>query len=350
MKQENISISSSEKLGLFSNIATMLGAGIPILETIDSLLEDAKGNQRKFLQALRDDLVQGKRIYSSLAKFPGIFDKVTVNIVRAAEEAGTLDVTLKDLKVNIQRDIEFTDKIKGALAYPVLIIIVFFGVFIMILTFVVPKIASVFGRMSVDLPLPTKIMIALSNFLLTYTIPTIILFLLFVAAIVVLYKRNKRAMLNALSSLPLIRKLVKHIDLTRFTRSLYLLLNAGIPITNAIELTEDVVLRNEVRLAIRHIKEIVLGGDKFSKGLKDHKEIFPSIVIKISEAGERSGSLERSMQDASEYLDYEVSSTLRTITTLLEPLLLVVAGILIGGMMLAIVSPIYNLIGQVGSR
>ncbi|MBI4079244.1 MAG: type II secretion system F family protein [Candidatus Levybacteria bacterium] len=350
MKLERISLSSSEKLGLLSNISTMLEAGIPILEVIDSLLEDSKGNQQKFLQTLREDLIQGKRLYLSFGKFPAVFDKVTVNIIRASEEAGTLDITLKDLKKNIQRDIEFIDKVKAALIYPIMIVIVFVGVLLMILIFVVPKISSVFSRLNVDLPLPTKIMIALSNTLIAYAIPVVVVTIAAIIGFIILYKHNKKFMLGALSSLPLIQKLVKNIDLTRFTRSLYLLLNAGLPITSALELTEDVVLKKEVYAAIKHTKETVLGGAKLSKGFKDKREIFPSIVIKIAEAGERSGSLEKSMQDASEYLDYEVTNTLKTITTLLEPLLLVVAGSLIGGMMLTIVSPIYNLIGQVGGR
>jgi type II secretory pathway component PulF len=148
----------------------MLSAGIPILETIESLLEDAKGNQRKLLQTLREDLVQGQHMYFTFAKFPKIFDNVTVNIIKASEGAGTLDVTLKDVTQNIRKEVEFNDKIRSALIYPFFIMGVFVAVMLVILIVVVPKISTVFSRLNVELPLPTKIMIFVSNLLLNYTV------------------------------------------------------------------------------------------------------------------------------------------------------------------------------------
>lgn len=350
IKTEKISLSGNDKLSLVSNLSTMLTAGIPILETVDSLLEDAKGNQRKLLQIIRDNLMQGKHMYVSFSRFPEIFDKVTVNIVKASEEAGTLDVALKDLKSSIKKDMEFNDRIKSALFYPMFILLVFAGVLLMILTVVVPKISTVFLRLNIDLPLPTQILIFTSNVLLTYTIPVIVGFLLLIAGIVYGYKKNKRLFLSTLFKLPLIAHLAKEIDLTRFSHSMYLLLNAGIPITAALELTEEVVMKKEVSVAIRHAKEVVSSGRKLSQAFKDSRSIYPSIMIKITEAGEKTGSLEKSMEDTSEYLDYQVAKTLKTVTALIEPIMLVFVGVLVGGMMLAIIAPIYNLIGQVGSR
>lgn len=350
MKTDHISISSNEKIGLISNISTMLSAGIPILETVDSLLEDAKGNQKKLLDVLRADLVQGQQVHVSFSKFPRIFDKVTINIVKASEEAGTLDQTLKDLKDTIKKEMEFTDRIKSALIYPMFIMAVFVGVMLMILTVVVPKISTVFSRMNVVLPLPTRIMIAMSDALLHYTIPVIIGTCIVVGGTIIFFKKNKRLVIRFLVSLPLISTLAMQIDLTHFARSLYLLLNAGLPITAALELTEEVVTKKNVARAIHHAREVVASGKKLSSAFKDSKQIFPSIMIKVTEAGEKSGSLDKSMQDASEYLDYQVSGTLKTITSLIEPIMLVGVGAMIGGMMLAIIAPIYGLIGQVGNR
>lgn len=347
---EHITLSGNDKLALVSNLATMLSAGIPILETVDSLLEDAKGNQKKLFQVMREDLMQGKRIYTSLAKFPDVFDKVTINIVKASEEAGTLDVTLTDLKKSIKKDMEFSDKIKSALFYPIFIMVVFVGVLLMILVVVIPKIASVFSHLNVVLPLPTKILIFVSGILLHYTIPVIVVFLLIIGSIFFFYKRNSRAFIQVFFSFPVLSHLAKEIDLMRFTHSLYLLLNAGIPITTALDLTRDVVTKRDISEAISHTIEVVSSGRKLSQGLKDRKNLFPSIMIKIAEAGERTGSLEKSMEDVSVFLDYQVSKTLQTLTALMEPVMLVIVGVLIGGMMLAIIAPIYNLISQVGNR
>ncbi len=349
-KVEKISLSTSEKIAIISNFSTMLSAGISILEAVDSLLEDAKGNQKKVLQTLREDLVQGKRVFESFAKFPNIFDRVTISIIKAAEEAGNLDNTLKDLRDNIKKESEFLDKIKAALTYPVLIMFVFVGVLLMILIVVIPKISLVFSRLKVDLPLPTRILIFVSNIMLKYTIPVIAVIVIAVVGLVLLYRTNKKLMLGALFSLPLISNLVKQIDLVRFTRSLFYLLSSGIPIVTALELSQDVVLRKDISQIIKQSKEMIISGKKLSEGLKTSKGKIPSIMIKIIEAGEKSGSLDKSLKDISDYLDYEVAGTLQTLTTLLEPIMLVMVGIVVGGMMLAIIGPIYSLIGQVGRR
>lgn len=350
MNTKFISISNSEKLGLISNFATMLNAGLSVLEIVDSLLEDSKGNQKKLLEVLREDLVQGGHISSSFEKFPKVFDKITINLIKAAEEGGTLDVTLTDLKVGFKKETEFRDKIRAALTYPAFILIVFIGVLFMILSVVVPKIATVFLQLNVPLPLPTQILIFLSDLILKQTIFITTLGIILLALFIFMYITQKQLLLNIFLSFPLISNLARQIDLTRFSRSIYLLLNAGIPIAAALELSQEVVLKKEVSNAIIKSKEMVLSGNKLSEGLKLAKNIFPSIMIKITEAGEKSGSLDKSMQDASEYLDYQVSTTLRTLTSLLEPIMLIVVGVIVGGMMLAIISPIYGLIGQVGAR
>ena len=350
MNTKSISISNSEKLGLISNFATMLTAGLSVLEIVDSLIEDSKGNQKKLLEVLREDLMQGSHISASFEKFPKIFDKITINLIKAAEEGGTLDVTLTDLKDNIRKETEFRDKIKAALTYPAFILIVFVAVLFMILVVVVPKISTVFLRLNISLPLPTQILIFLSDLILKQTLLLAMGGVILIAIFVFMYRAQKQLLLSILLSFPLVSTLARQIDLTRFSRSLYLLLTAGIPISGALELTQEVVVKREVSRAIQKSKEMVISGNKLSEGLKATKNIFPSIIIKITEAGEKSGSLDKSMQDASEYLDYQVTTTLRTLTSLLEPIMLIVVGVIVGGMMLAIISPIYGLIGQVGPR
>lgn len=350
MRTENITLSNNDKLGILSDLGTMLSAGIPLLESVDALLEDAKGNHKKFLEVLREDLTQGKHVYFTFSKFPNVFSRVTTSIVKASEEAGTLDVTLKDLKENLKKDMEFSDKVKSALVYPLFIVFVFLAVLLMILIVVVPKISSVFSRLKVDLPLPTKILIFISNLLLNQTIPVIVGLISFSVLAFLVYKKQKKLLLNIVFKFPILSSLGKDIDLTRFSRSLFLLLNAGIPITSALELTENVVVNRDVELAVKKAKEAVAAGRKLSEGFKGNRKIFPSMAIRITEAGERSGSLDKSMSEISDFLDYQVSMKLKTTTALLEPILLVAIGGLVGGMMLAIIAPIYGLIGQVGSH
>ncbi len=350
MDTKKLSLPTKDKIALFDNLSTMLGAGISILEAVDSLLEDSKGNPKKLLSELRQDLTQGKQVYASFERFPNTFDKVTINIIRASEEAGTLDVALKDIKKHIQKEMEFLDKIRSAMIYPIVIMVVFFLVMLLILIFVMPKLASVFGRMDVELPLPTKILMFLSDLIIHNTIPLIIGIVLVIVGFILLYLKKRAFVLRIFFSLPLISGLIKQIDIARFTRSMALLLSSGLTITNALELCEEIVWRRDMQKLVAHTQKSVLSGKRFAEGIRDGKGLIPMIVIKLVEAGEKTGSLDKAMQDVSEHMDYEVQRSLNTLTTLLEPVMLLFIGIVVGGMMLSIIAPIYSLIGQVGSR
>ena len=344
-----VTIPPSEKISLIGNLATMLAAGIPILEVVNSLLEDSKGGQKEVLTALRDDITQGRQIHMSFAKFPRVFDKVTVNVLKASEKAGTLDETLKDLKDGIRKQIEFNDKVKSAFLYPAFIGVTFVGILLLNLFFVIPKIAVVFQNLKVELPLPTRILIFMSDAVTKNTLLVGVTFAILIALSIFIFKQKRGFFLGFFLSLPLIKGLVKLIDLTRFSRSLHLLLASGLPITQALELTIDVVTAKRTADIIESCREMVTSGKKLSEGLRTGKGYIPTIMIKLIEAGEKTGTLDRSLQDISEYFDYEVTNTLKTLTTLIEPVMLVLVGIVVGGMMLSIIAPIYGLISQIGS-
>ena len=238
----------------------------------------------------------------------------------------------------------------AALLYPIILLIVFLGMFLVILLFVIPRIAQIFTNLRVVLPLPTKIMIVMSNALTSYTIPIVAGIALIVAGAIYYYRTHQRSFLIFFSKLPVISKLVREIDLTRFTRSLALLLSSSVPISVALDLCSDVVINPNISQAISRSKEMILSGGKLSEGLKTKYNEIPSVMVKIIESGEKTGTLDKSMQDISEFLDYNVVNDLKTVTTLLEPIILVIVGIFLGAMMLAIIAPIYNLIGQINVR
>jgi type II secretory pathway component PulF len=349
-QNKKIRLSAGDKIALISNLATMLSAGIPILEAVGNLMEDSKGNVKKVLQTLSEDLTEGHQVNYSLAKFPNVFDKVTINVVKASEEAGTLDVTLKDLRDNLRKQNEFADTVRSALMYPMFIMGVFVLVLLVNLIFVVPKIATVFKNLKVPLPVPTQIMVATSDFMTQNTT----LFLLILAGIVLLiiymFSQQRNFLLNILYSLPGVSELVKLIDITQLSRSMYLLLTSGISIIAALELAQDIVMRNETRKMVMKSKELILSGKTFSEGLRTAKNYVPTIMIKLVETGEKTGTLDKSMQDISEYYDYQVSNSLKSLTAMLEPIMLVVVGLVVGGMMISIIAPIYGLISNVSPR
>ena len=346
----NIRLSSSDRISLLGNMSTLLASGIPILDTVSSISEDSKGNLKIILEALKEDLKQGKSIAMSFSRFPAAFDKVTVNLIKAAEGAGTLDTTLKDLRDYTQKEIEFMDKVKFALIYPTLILILFTAVLLVILVVVIPKIALVFSRLKVTLPLPTRILIFFSNLLLHNTVWVAGGAVLVAAGIFLLYRYKRDTILGLVFSLPLISTLVRDIDFTRFSRSLYLLLGSGVPITTALGLATDVIVHHQTAILFTQAREMVAAGNRFSEGMRKAKSSVPTIMIRLIEAGEKSGTLEKALADVANSLDYQVSNRLKAITTLIEPILLIIVGISVGGMMMAIITPIYGLISQVGSR
>ncbi len=348
MKTQHLTIPNAEKLSVLSNLSTMVNAGLTMAEAAESLLEDATGPVKEMLTGILADITQGKPLHTSLRKYPRIFDSVTVALIKASEESGTIDVVLQDIKNTVKKDMQFTDKIRSALTYPMVIMIVFFGVLLLLLTFVIPKIADVFIKLKVELPLPTKVLIVLSNVLLHYTIPVVLVGTGIVVGVVLLYKKQQRLFLNIVLSFPYITTIARQVDLTRFTRSLYLLLISAIPLYSALQLAEGVAVKKEIQQAIARAREYVGAGRKLSEGLKGQKAI-PPLMVKIIEVGERSGSLDKAMEDLAEYFDYRVTTTLAYVVTLLEPIILVVVGVFVGSMMMAIMAPIYNLIGQVGS-
>lgn len=345
-----ITLKDSEKISLITNLSTMLAAGISIVEAVDSLLEDTKGDLKVILETLRTDLMQGNRMYSSLAKFPAAFDPVTTNLVKASEEAGTLETTLLDLRTHIQKEMEFADRIKSALLYPMVIMSIFVMMLLMILIFVIPRITTVFKKLKIALPLPTRIMIFISDLMLQQTWTFIGAIVIFTLVVIILYKKKKSVLARIATNLPLVSSMTKQIDLTRFSRNLFLLLSAGLPITTALELSQNVVIRPQTAAIIKKSLELITSGKRFSDGLRAGKGFIPSIMIKLIEAGEKSGSLDKSLQDISDYMDYQVSNSLKNIVALMEPIMLLLVGIFTGAMMLAIIAPIYGLIGQLGGR
>ena len=333
-----------------SNLATMLGSGIPILEAVDTQLEDAKGSTKALLTLFRTSLNDGRPLSHAMAQAPRVFDPVTINLIKAAEEAGTLEDSLRDLVKALKKDMSFNDKIRSAMTYPIFIFIVFIGILGVILGFVIPRVSKVFTGLRVDLPAPTKFMIWLSDAVMTNYMYIIAGAIILVVLIVVLFKAKKRAFLSLILRLPILRGLGRDIDLTRFTRSMALLLKSGIPVSEALDLSQQTVTKKEIYEAVETMKIGVTAGKPISAGLHVSKKVVPSMMIHIVQTAEMSGTLEHTMQDLADYFEEQVEKSVRTLTTLIEPAMMVVMGLLVGAMMLAVIAPIYNIISQIAGR
>lgn len=343
----SVRLKASEKLELIDNLEAMLSAGIPLLESVEALLGGAKVRSKTVLESLKKDLEAGKTIADSLSQFPDSFDPIAINLIRGGEESGNLENILGDLAETIRKDIEFNRKIKGALAYPVFVIAVFVMIMTVILTFVIPRIGEVFSKLQVKIPLPTKILMFMSNALLNFW-PWIILgFAALGIATMVIYRAKRKEVWYLISSIPLLSGLTREIDIVRFSRSMGLLLSSGIPISKSLELSQHVLVRKELMYLVEFARKEVIRGKRLTDALNNKNGNIPQIFIRMVDAGERSGKLEQSFQKIAAYFDDRVSATIKTLTTLMEPILLVIVGLMVGGIMLSIIAPIYQLISSI---
>lgn len=344
-----MTLQQKDKLTLISNLATMLSAGIPILEAVDGLLEESKGAMHKVLKVLRDSLYEGHPLSHGMEKIPNVFDPITVNLVRAGEEAGTLEAVLKDLTKSIKKEMAFSDKLKASLTYPLFVLFIFVSVLTFILAFVIPRLAKVFSGFSGELPPATKFLITISNLLLAYY-PFILAGIVVVTVLLVwFYKTRRRIVVNAFLNSPGLQKLGREIDLANFTRSMHLLLSAGVPVSEALHFSEAVVTKKEVSKMIGRLEKDVTAGHRLSVGLRASPKVVPPMMVRIIETAEASGALEIAMQDLADFFETQVNRTLKMLSTLLEPVMLVVMGLLVGGMMLAVIAPMYSLITQLNA-
>ncbi len=343
-----IYLSPKDRLAFFIDLGTMLRAGIPIMEAVEALQEDAKGEIKKALKKMHAALVNGQPLSEVMRQMPQAFDPVTVNLLQAAEESGALEIALQDLAVSTQKEIDFSDEIRASMIYPIFVMALFSGIVVLMLTFVIPRIAKVFVGLRVKIPPVTELMINTSGYFnQNWRLVVAVAFVLLAAGAVIV-KVKKRAIIRALLALPGLKTLGRNIDFARFTRSLGLLLKAGVPVNEALTLSQRVVQKHEIDKLIVDMRKQVDLGKPISVSLRSARHgIVPPMMVRATETAESAGTLETTMHDLSEYFERQVTRSLKTITALTEPILLVVVGVMVGALMITIIAPIYNMISQI---
>ena len=346
MKLAKTRLSGKERLSLFGDLHTMLAAGIPIMETIESLEPDAKGNLKKVLSELHRALVNGETLGKAMARFPLAFDAVTVNLLRAAESGGTLEETLDDIVKATKDEVAFSSNIKTAMVYPAFVMTLFTAIMIMMLTFVIPRISKVFETMHTKIPWTTRQIIHASDFFLAHWPVIILAVIAAIVSISIIITKNKRFFVRQILNLPLFRRLGLTIDLMRLTRSLALLLKAGEPLEDALILTKRTMQKKEIVGVLERMQSNIQAGKPLATGLRDTKGIVPVMMVRSMETAETSGTLEQTLQTLAEHFNNQVSETMKGLSSILEPIMILVVGLLVGSLMVTVIAPIYNTVSQ----
>lgn len=337
---------SSADLTLFTRqMATLLSAGFPLVKALETLVQQAKSNtMKKVLSKIKDAVEGGSSFADALAFYPGVFSPVFVNMVRAGESSGTLEIVLERLADFNENREDSKKKIRAALAYPLLMSVIGFGILLILMAYVVPGIINIFSDMNHALPQPTKILIAVSSFFTSYW-PALLatpILLAGMAAIVRTRETGRHVTDSLMISLPMIGTLLKKHTTARFTRTLSSLLENGIPLLTALHITGTIAGNT------RFEKLIASGCDTVEQGgaLGDvlaASPVFPTLASQMIKIGETSGELEKMLEKTADLYERDVQSAVSAASSLVEPVIILVMGILVGGIIFSICLPIFEI-------
>jgi general secretion pathway protein F len=336
---------STAQLGVSTRqLATMLTAGMPLDEALGMVAEQqTQGALASVLTRVRDDVLQGSAFHSALQVHPNIFPPIYTNMVRVGEESGTLDRVLLQLAEFTDEQARFNAQLKAALTYPILMFFVGSGVLLFLMTFVVPKITRMLEDLEQALPLPTLLLITFSKFLATYWW----LLLLIAVIFILLVKRfsltvKGRFWFDRIKfRLPLLGPLALRTATARFSRTTATLLHSGVPLLTALEIVQNLLGNNYLQRALEVVREKVTEGAGLSEPLYE-AEVFPAMLPQMAAVGERSGELEGMLFKVAEIYEHQVQTRLNGLMALLEPLMILLMGTVVGFIVLAILLPIFQ--------
>ncbi|OGD53273.1 hypothetical protein A3J78_00930, partial [Candidatus Beckwithbacteria bacterium RBG_13_35_6] len=315
----NRKVSILDKISFAHHMSVMLKAGVPIIEAVDVLAEDISSYKfRSILKELRGELEAGRNL-SSLLEKEQFFSKAHLAILKSGEASGDIDEALVRISMDLNRDYAIAKKIKGAMAYPSIVMLALVLVSGFIMVFVLPKVGEVFKQMRMNLPLPTVILLAVGSFISKYFIQVLIVLLLVIGLLIVIFKTTdigKKFLGLIMGKLPYIKQLVKEISMARFIRALSSLLSSGVPIAKSLEISGEVFVTSKYQQIVKDAVAKVEKGVALSAILRSYRKEFDGILIKMCSVGERSGKLAEILDDVALFYEREVDNKLENISSI----------------------------------
>jgi type IV pilus assembly protein PilC len=334
-------------LAVFSRqFATMVNSGLPILRAL-AILSEQSGNKelQKVLTQARLDVEQGMSLSGAMAKHPKAFNDLFVAMVKAGETGGVLDNVLLRLADNIEREVELRRKVKSAMTYPLAVVALVTLILSAMLLFVVPQFKTIYGQLGGKLPLPTQILLAISNNVRAYWYVVILLGVGFIFAFR-RYKRtpNGRAQVDRVKlKIPVFGPLFHKTALARFSSTLGMLLRSGVPILQALDIVTDTVNNKVIARAVGDVQSSVREGESIAHPLSRHG-VFPPMVVQMLAVGEETGAVDTMLDKVADFYNSEVSAAVDALTSLIEPLLIAIIGGAVGAAVIALYMPMFNII------
>ncbi|WFD11039.1 type II secretion system F family protein [Tepidibacter hydrothermalis] len=328
---------------------TLLNAGITIISCLDILkLQTENKKLAKVIGDVHDDVQKGLTFSESLKKQKHVFPELLINMVEAGEVSGNLDVIMERMAFHYEKENKINNKIKGAMAYPIILSIVAVGVVTFLLTFVMPTFVGMFESSGVELPLPTRILLSISNGIKNYWYIHLLTLSVGIYAIIKYTKSERGKMLIGIINfrIPIVKGITQKIITSRFTRTLSTLLSSGVPLIQALEIVAKIVGNIIVEKGILEAKEEVRKGIDLASPL-EKIGVFPPMVTSMIKIGEESGSLDEILEKTADFYDEELETALGQITTLIEPIMIIVMGGVVGFIVIAMMLPMFDMVNTI---
>ncbi len=340
----------SKDLAVFTRqFSVMIDAGLPLVQCLEILAGQQENKVfQKVLTATRASVEGGTTLSAAMRQHEKVFDALYVNLVEAGETGGILDTILQRLSLYIEKNVKLKRAVKSAMVYPIVVLSVAGLVIILLLWKVVPIFATLFLGLGVDLPLPTRIVIGLSNFV--GSIFGFLILLAFVGVIIglkVWYKTpvGRMAIDRLLLKLPLLGLLLRKIAVARFTRTLGTLISSGVPILEGLDITARTSGNAVIEASLLEVRKALEGGRNLADPLRD-TNVFPGMVTQMIGVGEQTGAMDAMLQKIADFYEDEVDAAVKDLLAAMEPLMIVILGVVVGGIVISMYLPLFSLIGQ----
>jgi type IV pilus assembly protein PilC len=344
---------SSKELAIFTRqFSVMIDAGLPLVQCLEILASQQENKTfQKVLTSTRGQVEGGATLSAAMRSSPKVFDALYVNMVEAGETGGILDTILQRLSSYIEKNVKLQRAVKSALVYPVGVLTVAGGVITLLLWKVVPIFATLFAGLGVDLPLPTKIVIAMSNL-----VGSIFGFLILVALVGAIFglkiwygtPQGRFILDTIILKLPVLGILMRKIAVARFTRTLGTLISSGVPILEGLDITAKTAGNAVVEKALQQVRKALEEGKSLTEPLRD-SEVFPGMVTQMIAVGEQTGAMDAMLQKIADFYEEEVDAAVKDLLTALEPVMIVFLGVVVGGVVISMYLPLFSLIGKLSS-
>lgn len=343
-------VSLAEKMVFTRHLAAMIKAGLSLDRALRTLAAQSRNpGFRQILFEIEEDVRKGQTFSASLERYPDVFSDFFVNMIRVGETSGNLDNVLRGMASQMEKDYELRSRVRGAMIYPLIVVSLMVALGALMMVMVVPKLASVFEEVKVELPWTTKTIIAISKFLSSYSILALFLLILGVVLFRILLRTRagKQIIAWIILNMPVFSGLSKEINSARFARNLSILTEAGIPIMLALQIVARTMTNYFFKESLMISAAQIQKGEPLNKILQNFGGLYPPLVIQMLEVGETTGSLSDILKELAEFYESEVNNATKNISSIIEPALMIIVGAAVGFFAISIIQPIYGIMSSI---